>query len=38
MDVLKSYTMKTGDAMSIVLKEGTALKITDGSCTIAAQK
>ena len=37
-DVLKSYTMKTGDAMSIVLKEGTALKITDGSCTIAAQK
>ena len=36
-DVLKSYTMKAGDTLSLALKEGTALKITDGSCTIAAE-
>lgn len=34
-DVLKSYTMKTGDSFQIRLEAGTALKITDGSCTIA---
>ena len=34
-DVLKTYSMKTGDTMSITLKEETALQITDGSCTIA---
>ena len=33
-DVLRSYSMKTGDSMSIFLKEGTALRITDGSCTL----
>ena len=35
-DVLRSYSMKTGDTMSIALKLDTALKITDGSCTIVA--
>ena len=34
-DVLKRYDMKAGDSLPITLKEGTALKITDGSCTIA---
>ena len=34
-DVLKSYSMKTGDVISIALKAETALQITDGSCTIA---
>ena len=33
-DVLKRYDMKAGDALPVILKEGTALKITDGSCTI----
>ena len=33
-DVLKHYDMKAGDSLPITLKEGTALKITDGSCTI----
>ena len=37
-DVLKTYSMKTGDSMSIVLKAQTALQITDGSCTIAAEE
>ena len=37
-DVLKTCTMKNGDTVSIVLKEGTALKITDGSCTISPEK
>ena len=37
-DVLRTYSMKTGDAMSIALKEGTALRITDGSCTILAEE
>lgn len=37
-DVLKTYTMKTGDTMSITLKEETALQITDGSCTIAIEE
>ena len=37
-DVLKSYTLKTGDTVSITLREGTALRISDGSCTIAAEK
>ena len=37
-DVLKRYSMKSGDAMSLVLKEDTALKISDGSCTIAAEE
>ncbi len=34
-DVLKRYDMKAGDSLPITLKEGTALRITDGSCTIA---
>jgi len=34
-DVLKRYSMKKGDAISIALKAETALQITDGSCTIA---
>lgn len=33
-DVLKSYSLKTGEAMKIVLEEGTALQISDGSCTV----
>jgi len=33
-DVLRSYSMKNGDSFSIKLEEGTALKISDGSCTI----
>ena len=37
-DVLKTYSMKTGDTMSIILKEETALQITDGSCTIAIEE
>lgn len=37
-DVLKTYTMKAGDTMSITLKEETALQITDGSCMIAAEE
>ena len=30
--------MKTGDSMSITLREETALQITDGSCTITAEE
>lgn len=37
-DVLKTYSMKTGDTMSITLKAETALQITDGSCTITAEE
>ena len=37
-DVLRTYTLKTGDSMSITLKEETALQITDGSCTIVAEE
>ena len=37
-DVLKTYSMKTGDTMSITLKEETALQITDGSCTITIEE
>ena len=37
-DVLKTYSMKTGDTMSITLKEETALQITDGSCTIIIEE
>jgi len=33
-DVLKSYNLKTGETMNIVLEEGTALQISDGSCTL----
>lgn len=33
-DVLRSYSLKSGDSMSIALKEQTALQITDGSCTL----
>lgn len=33
-DVLNSYGMKKGDSLSIKLEEGTALKISDGSCTV----
>ena len=32
--VLKSYTMKKGDVMTVTLSEGTALEISDGSVTI----
>ena len=34
-DVLKSYTMKTGDSFLLKLQEKTALQISDGSYTIA---
>ena len=37
-DVLKSYTMKTGDSFSIKLEENTALKISSGSCTIELEQ
>lgn len=37
-DVLRTYSMKTGDSMSITLREETALQITDGSCTITAEE
>ena len=37
-DVLRTYSMKTGDSMSITLREETALQITDGSCTIIAEE
>ena len=36
-DVLKSWDLKAGDAMSITLKAETALQISDGSCTIVAE-
>lgn len=36
-DVLSSYTMKNGDYFSITLEEGTALQISDGSCTIKTE-
>lgn len=35
-DVLKRYDMKAGDSVKITLKAKTALKITDGSCTLTA--
>ena len=35
-DVLKRYDMKAGDSIKITLKARTALKITDGSCTLTA--
>ena len=35
-DVLKHYDMKAGDSLKITLKANTALKITDGSCTLTA--
>lgn len=35
-DVLKRYDMKAGDSLKIILKGNTALKITDGSCTLTA--
>jgi hypothetical protein len=35
-DVLKRYDMKAGDSMNITLQARTALKITDGSCTLTA--
>lgn len=35
-DVLKRYDMKAGDSLKIILKANTALKITDGSCTLTA--
>ena len=35
-DVLKRYDMKAGDSIKITLKAKTALKITDGSCTLTA--
>ena len=36
-DVLRSYSMKTGDHFTIELEEGTALQISDGSCTIVSE-
>ena len=33
-DILKSYSLKTGETLNIVLEEGTALQISDGSCTL----
>lgn len=36
-DVLHSYSMKNGDSFVITLEEGTALKISDGSCTIVSE-
>jgi len=35
-DVLKRYDMKAGDSLKITLEAKTALKITDGSCTLTA--
>ena len=35
-DVLKRYDMKAGDSLKITLKANTALKISDGSCTLTA--
>jgi hypothetical protein len=35
-DVLKRYDMKVGDSLKITLKANTALKISDGSCTLTA--
>lgn len=37
-DVLHSYSMKNGDSFVITLEEGTALKISDGSCTIVSEE
>ena len=37
-DILRTYSMKTGDTMSITLKAETALQIMDGSCTITAEE
>ena len=36
-DVLRSYSMKNGDSFSITLEEGTALQISNGSCTIVSE-
>ena len=36
-DVLHSYNMKNGDSFVINLEEGTALQISDGSCTIVPE-
>jgi len=33
-DVLASYSLKNGDSMPIQLNEGTALNISEGSCTL----
>ena len=35
-DILRSFDMKNGDSRTINLEEGTALKITDGSCTLTS--
>lgn len=35
-EVLKSFTMKAGDSATVALSVGTALRIADGSCVIAA--
>lgn len=36
-DVLESYSLKNGDKLSIVLKEDTALKVSEGSCTLVSE-
>lgn len=36
-DVLKSFSMKNGDHFTIQLEEGTALQISNGSCTIQSE-
>ena len=33
-DVLRSVEMKTGDVVTLSLSEGTALQISEGSCTL----
>ena len=33
-DVLRSVEMKTGDVVTLTLNEGTALQISEGSCTL----
>ena len=37
-DVVTSRELKTGERVKITLKKGTALKISDGSCTLAKSK
>ena len=37
-DVVTSRELKTGERVKITLKKGTALKITDGSCTLEKSK
>ena len=36
-DVLKTYTMQKDDTFTIKLKAKTALKISDGTCTLVSE-